>query len=637
MKYLIFMSLIFILLFPSCDYLDMVPEDDIETVETIFEQRKGAETWWVGIYGYLSGAFTDVRADVAYVGADEFVTCEYERNTSYWEGFRISDGLQMSQTPYGERWSAFYAAIRNCNTFLENIDNVYNMEDWEKREWKADVQALKAFIYFELMRRYGPIALVPENLPADADVKTLQLPRLHVDTCFKEIINLLDESLEYIPLSTTRQSIYAYTFCRESVLALKAKVLLYAASPLFNGNKFYSDFRDKEGNPLFSDKEDKNKWRLAAEAADEAVAVCESVGRHLSQGTSSKNSDLLNTMADIENSVISTFSNSEFLLEWKWSTRLDDFTLPRLVKDANNYNSNVHGDLSPSMTMVEMYYTEHGLPIDQDNSWNYVGRYKMSTETSSLYTDVVPMNEDVLQLHLRREPRFYASIAGDRLYWQRGTNTPNMNYNLLVEARQGEKWGTDENTVVSNSFQNINGYWLKKHTNSAWTTYGYANNYNGQTAPLMRLAEVYLMQAEAWNEYLEKPDSRVYDPLNKVRERAGIPKVVSAWKSSYSANPSRVDTKEGMREIIRQEINIELAFEGHRYWNLRRWLIAHEVLNKKQYGWNIVGASAETFYNRWDGPIVVSSKSKFTAPRDYLDPIKSEEILISSMVQNPGW
>ena len=92
-----------------------------------------------------------------------------------------------------------------------------------------------------------------------------------------------------------------------------------------------------------------------------------------------------------------------------------------------------------------------------------------------------------------------------------------------------------------------------------------------------------------------------------------------------------------MREIIRQEINIELAFEGQRYWNLRRWKIAELELNAKQYGWNILGESARTFYNNFEGPIVIWSKSKFTAPRNYLTPIKAEEILISSMVQNPGW
>lgn len=124
--------------------------------------------------------------------------------------------------------------------------------------------------------------------------------------------------------------------------------------------------------------------------------------------------------------------------------------------------------------------------------------------------------------------------------------------------------------------------------------------------------------------------------MNKVRERAGIPDVVTAWKS-YSKNPEKVDTKEGMREIIRREIDIEFAFEGHRFFNLRRWKIAHEVLNERQVGWNILGENAQTFYNNYEGPVEVEAKRKFTAPRDYLFPIKAEEILISSIIQNPNW
>lgn len=638
MKYLL--SIISaVILFTGCNYLDMVPEKDIETIETVFERRNNAEEWWKGLHGQMAKLFSSITTNTSFVGTDEFVACESMRNRG-WDVFKIPEGQQMSQAPYGATWGTSYIIIRNCNTFLENIDNVYNMEDWEKQQWKADVWALKAYIYFELVRRYGPIALVSENIAADADIKQLQLPRQHVDTCFKEIVRLLDAAAEYVPVGNARSNDDIHAFCKESVYALKARVLLYAASPLFNGNIFYSDFKGKNGEPLFSVEYDREKWRLAAEAADEAVRVCEENGRTLYGGQASKATELLNKMDDIENIMYSSYSNPEYLFECKQQSYLwfDRWIMPRLVNDPDNYSDQLYGGIMPSMKMVEMYYTEHGLPIDADNTWNYAGRYQMGTESSGLYKDVVPLNTQVLQLHLRREPRFYASIAGDRLYWQRGTNTSSKNYNLLVEAYKGEKWGTSLDIISSNDFQNINGYWLKKHTFSKWPTKTYTSNLmsGGFTLPLIRLAEVYMIQAEAWNEYLDKPDNRVYDPLDKVRERAGVPKVVSAWKS-YSKTPGKVDTKEGMREIIRQENNIEFAFEGHRYWNIRRWKIAHELLNEKQYGWNVLGESARVFYNNFNGPVVVFSKCKFTAPRDYLDPINAEEILISSMVQNPGW
>lgn len=124
--------------------------------------------------------------------------------------------------------------------------------------------------------------------------------------------------------------------------------------------------------------------------------------------------------------------------------------------------------------------------------------------------------------------------------------------------------------------------------------------------------------------------------LDVVRERAGIPKVRDAWET-YARNPEKVRTQSGMRSIIHQEWNIEFAFEGRRFYNLRRWMEATQELNQPQYGWNITATDSRRFYNNYEGPVVVWKKRKFSAPRDYFFPIQSEEVLISGCVQNPGW
>ncbi len=629
-----------ILLLSGCNYLDMVPEKDIETIESIFEQRSKVEQWWGALYSDLNRSFAGYKENIAYTGADEFVTCQALHNAASYltlDGLKVADGQQMSQDPYGAIWNRMYITIRRCNILLENIDKTYNISDEDREWWRADSKVLKAFIYFELIRHYGPICLVPQNMPVDLDVKDYQLPRQPVDTCFKEVLRLLDEAKDHIPTYNQRSEIYGHTFCLEALYALKAKVLLYAASPLFNGNVFYSNFKNKNGELLFSATYDRNKWLLAAEAADEAAKICAEGGRSLYSGQTSKKTKLLNTMSDIEASVYSRFSNQEFLLEWKYQDQLYIYTLPRLIGDDINYDASAMGCLSPSMKMVEMYYTVNGLPIESDMTWNYSNRYKLGFESSRTYEDVIALNSTIVNLHLAREPRFYACIAGDRMYWQRGTNAENIDFNLLVEAHKDEEpWGTQADFIISNDWQNINGYWLKKHLFSWLPTKNYGSGLKNESAPIIRLAEVYLMQAEAWNEYLDQPDNRVYDPLDKVRERAGILPVREAWRT-YSNNPGKVDSKVGMRDIIHQEYNIELAFEGHRYWNIRRWLKAQQVMNEKQYGWNILGTSAQTFYNNEEGPIVVWSNNKFVAPRDYFDPFNAEEILISGMKQNPGW
>lgn len=641
MKYLISLSVAFLFVFSGCDYLDVVPEEDVETVETIFEKREQVDEWLQSCYVILSYQIASIYRDPSYLGCDEIAMGLYGRQYKY-IGLEIGDGLQMSQDPFGNVWhkNQYYAGIRYCNIFLDKIGGVYNMQDDEKRLWAAEIKALKAHFYFELMRHYGPIILVPENLDASVDVDVMQQPRSHFDTCVNETVRLLDEAIKDLPpFNQKDQTRWAY-HSKESAAALKAQVLLYAASPLFNGNPYYADFTNKNGEPLFDPNYNHEKWRRAAEAADSAIQIALDGGKSLISGNL-KSTQLLGIMSDVENSVLAqNFVNNEALLMLRpnnvigdmWHTR----ALPYLRSSDPDFGSGLDGYAAPTIKMVEMYYTVNGLPIEDDKTWAYTTRYQRGKESNPLYRDVLPLNTDVLGLHLRREPRFYAHIAADRTYWQLGPATTN---NLLVTAYQGEKFGSQ--TTVYNDIsvpQNLTGYWLKKGTysNIALRTY-FSSIQREEAFVIFRLAELYLMKAEAWNEYLDAPDEEhVYEPLNEVRERAGIPDVETSW-INYSNTPDKVKTKEGMREIIQREWNIEFAFEGRRFWNLRRWLTAAEELNEPLYGWNIVGKDAQAFYNNYEGPIVAWSKRAFVAPRDYLFPIRAEEILISGCKQNPGW
>jgi hypothetical protein len=205
-----------------------------------------------------------------------------------------------------------------------------------------------------------------------------------------------------------------------------------------------------------------------------------------------------------------------------------------------------------------------------------------------------------------------------------------------VKAYRGELFGSTSSTVNSSIPQNLTGYWLKKGTYSNITGSEYGGDLK-QGLILCRLAELYLMKAEAWNEYEGPSAEHVYAPLNEIRRRAGIPSIEESWTAAKALHPEKITTKAGMREIIRREWNIEFAFEGRRFWNLRRWMTAQDELNEPQKGWNILGDNAKAFYNDFKEPIKVWSKRKFVAPRDYLFPLRSEEVLVSGMKQNPGW
>ena len=639
----------------------MVPENDIETIETIFEKREQAEEWFKSCHSYLIKEIASVVMNPAYAGTDEIVTGQYVRqtyplsNVYCWDGLFIGDGLQMSQSPYGDIWqtSQFYTAIRYCNIFFEQIEKVYNMKQEEKDLWVAELKALKAHYYFELMRRYGPIVLIDKNVDANADVEEMQFVRRPIEECVDTIVSLCDQAMKVLPHWASKEISRQGYYSLEAAAALKAKTLFYAASPIFNGNPMYNDFKNRKGELLFPAAADKEKWRIAAEAVEEAIKICKDGGMDLVEGNKAYASNLRNTMLDIEYSVLGQdWKNQEavFMIRPEYTSMnfWHNWTLPYFKSsDLDDYNADCMGCVSPSIKMVEMYYTENGLPINADKTWNYDKRYQLSQETNGKYKDVVMMvgeeynfrnpyvsgtnnTKGILALHLRREPRFYAHIAADRCYWMRGKN-------MAVTAYQGEKFGT-QSTSITTLPQNLTGYWIKKGSYSNVSTKEYTTVDNREEAFIeTRLAELYLMKAEAWNEYLTAPDKEhVYNPLNEVRRRAGIPDVEVAW-ADFSNSPEKVTNQAGMREIIRQEWNIEFAFEGRRFWNLRRWLIAAEELNSSLLGWNILGKDADSFYNNYAGPVVVWSQRKFVAPRDYLFPLESEEVMISGCVQNPGW
>ena len=246
-------------------------------------------------------------------------------------------------------------------------------------------------MYFELVRHYGPIILVPNAVDPNQAISDLQIPRSHVDTCFAAIVQLCDEAVKDLRPFNQKESSRRTYFNREAALALKARALLYQASDLFNGNPDYANFKNKNGEPLFSTEKDMEKWRRAAEAADTTIQVCLMNGKRLVADQTAA-TELQSYMLNIENSTACfNYMNDEVLLmiEKNTGNNYDAwyFTLPDITTDPNNLLPGTC--VSPSMKMVEMFYTDNGLPIDQDPSWNSGSRYTQTEESDPYYTDVV--------------------------------------------------------------------------------------------------------------------------------------------------------------------------------------------------------------------------------------------------------
>ncbi len=647
----IFAILFLLLVGSGCQkFLDLVPEDDIEDLETIFERDVTARNWFKSCYVKMNQMLPDYYNNPSLMGTNEFVMNDIMRRDNQYTGLAINAGLQNSYIPYANIWLAdgFYEDIRYINIFLDKVDGVYDMLEADKRLMKAELLALKAQIYFELLRRYGPFIIVNETLDITTSDKDMQRPRAHLDDCVEEIVTLIDSA--YVNLQPLNlKDISRKTFhSRESALMIKAQALFFAASDIFNGNAMYADVKNYEGVAIFPQIKDKEKWGRALEATLEAIEEAESGGVTLVKNLETKSTEILSAMYDIENSVLAPgYVNSEAIHMVRPASpnngqgTLVNLQLPRiaLLDGATNhahYNVSHLGIFAPSIEMVEKYYTENGLPLEVDPNY-FADKYAFAEEIrTEMYRGVVPTGAKTVALHLRREPRFYAHIAADRTYWQRG---PTSNDNIIVEAHKGELFGTTLDLVDNNQFQNHTGYWCKKGLDSDIQTQEYLSSISnpeyGYIA--MRLSELYLMASEAANEYYATPteNENVYKWINLVRERAGIPSVQESWEQIAGSDLHK--SQAGMRTIIRQEWAIEFAFEGTAFWNNRRWLTAAAEMTKPLRGWNILGTDLESFYRNGQGPMIVCSRNTFMPPRDYLFPIKAEEVLISGIVQNKGW
>ena len=617
------------------DYLDIVP-DKTQEVELLFERKEKAYTALANCYHYLPEF--DVPFS-SYVFATDEITEPLEHNV---EGLNLMRGKQNTQDPIMSFWSGFnasgssqlslYQGIRDCNLLIENIHQVADMTDVEKASWKAEAQFLNAFYHFLLVINYGPVPIVSKNLPISASIEEVRMPRNTVDECFSYIENTIDQALPYLPERITANNPMG-RIDQVIASAIKSRVLLFAASPLFNGNsEFYETFVDHNGNKLFNTIYDAEKWKKAADAAKDAIDIALQYGSSIYLYT---NEPQVYDSVNFNEDEVKALYNYRYMFTEKWNTEIiwgnsdpvkgDDWfgiQSPILMKDPGSSNTESAWQwASASLRMVEMYYTKNGLPIDEDLTYAYDMRYRLSpiSEDDKFHAQE---GEFTMNLHLQREPRFYASIGFDRGLYRTWGDIWDL------EMRADEDHGKK-----SESYDNlITGYAIKKLTHPSSSGDGYSSHVT-YAWPIIRLAELYLNYAEAYNEYYG-PGTEVYSSLNKIRERSGIPTIEDAWSNaSIAKTPNKHNDKNGLREIIKQERMIEMAFEGHRYFDLRRWKDAQKYFSTPIKGLSTSQSDANMYYT-----IKEISQRSFITPRDYLQPIKIDEIIINSnLVQNPGW
>lgn len=609
----------------SCDYLGVSDQlaGGLQNTEQVFDNVSYTKRWYANVFAGIPdysginsvnvGAFKN-----PWTGMCDELVVGYGNSSKYNNSDR--NAANMGFHRYGD----CYKYIRQANIFLQKAHPIMTtgtqgdqlLED-ELTQMKANVRFMRAFYHYLLFEQYGPIILVKDkiyNATEDQDV-----PRNTVD----EVIEYIDSELTAVASELTQEPIFEDKDYRAwptkgVALAVRAKLWLYAASPLLNGGyREALSVTNPDGTRLFPDY-DAGKWEKALAACKDFIDYAEAGRYELYKEYKDDNGAVI----DPDKSVYNLFQ--KYTHEVIWATANNDWggmngdAFDRRI--APRCEKNGLGSTGVTQELVDAFYMKDGFPVSataylpqstlyQEEGY---GTYKDQNDNfSKKYTNVTVSNR-----YLNREPRFYNTVFFNGRQWPVSCNQ--------VLFYNGGNSGVQEGQAT------LTGYMLFKCFNRSvsLTNPGVASQF--RPSIIFRLADFYLMYAEAANE-VNPNDARVLKYLNLVRERAGLPDI-------ETLNPAIRGNQELQRAAIQRERQIELATEGQRYFDVRRWMIADKNGEGRQngyvHGMNVRGESNDKEdFNR----IVEASQIVFNR-KMYLYPMPDSEMRkTKNLVQNPGW
>ncbi|RIJ45748.1 RagB/SusD family nutrient uptake outer membrane protein [Maribellus luteus] len=628
--------LLFLMMFAfgACDYLDIVP-DNVATIDNAFTDKYNAEKYLFTCYSYLP-KMGSTGNNPAILGSDELSLGKYHENTS---GVQLSIGNQTIVAPYYDFWrgtsggTALYTGVRDCNTFLERIGEVPDISDYERNIWIAEVKFIKAYLHFYLIRMYGPIHIIPENLPVNESIENLKLTREPLDDCFKYVIDLIDEAMVDLPEILQVEATDYGHITKPIAAAVKAKILVTAASPLFNGEAGFNIY-NHDGTALFPTEDAtaiQQKWADALTACEEAISLAENAGHRLMDLSDFKTAGAVVTdttkLKVILNYRVTAQENQEVI--WPHTNGaasvggLQSIAMPAYFSTQDWYGD---GSLGAPLKMSLLHYTNNGVPIEEDKDWQGLNLNKIMTVGAD-QANHMKLGHRTVQRNFNREVRYYADLSFDgalvygHLRPDKTDNNAALDY---INHKQGG-WSSSGYAWKVCPY----GYWPVKlvnmntgQDNMGWRGRAYA-------FPALRLADLYLLYAETLIENNQLDEAKVW--IDKIRTRAGLKGIDESW-AVYSTNPSKPDTKDGLREIMKRERLIELAFEGSRFWDLRRWMDAEDYCNEPVTSWNPNESTVEGYYN-----VQVVYYPTFNIKHHFFPIAESEISKNPNLVQNYGW
>lgn len=557
----------------SCgkDFLEKPPSVDI-TEDTVFSKVRNAETFLWSTYAACmpSGFPTGWNANTSggIVAGVLAAACDEGDIADSWPGAnRFNEGQWNANNNPEDDFSAHYQAIRRTNIFMERIGDVPDAEAGYKNQLKAEAQFLRALQYFELVKRYGGVPLVTKRLLNNDNLK---LPRNTLSDCINLIVNDCDAA--YAALPANQAGYLRGRVHRGAALALKSRVLLYAASPLFNTNQPYVSAGGDVAPLLCLGNQDNARWQKAADAA-KAVLDWAAAG----------------------NSSLITDQGVEQNYEYAWSQ--PDNAEIILANKANGWWG-IYSDYFNFTMPAGIYGGWYGISVPL----NFVKLYEKRTGGPQTWP---ASGDNANQLYAELDPRFKQSVGYNGAKW----NNEVGNLQMYIKA---------DGKPAPNGGDRGGGQWMRKFLPQSvtWASYGATLNW-----PVFRLAEFYLNYAEALNE-AHGPSAEVYNAINAIRSRSGMPPLAGL-------------SQQALRDAIRRERAVELAFEEHRYWDVRRWKTAGQegVMKGDMLGLRLrpISGSSEFHFEQ------VVFEKRVWEDKMYLYPFPNGEIYKQYLVQNPGW
>ncbi len=609
---------------PSCeDVLDQ------QAVDTYNEQAVFSDINLVNAYlgkcydrmgGNTDAGILGAREDLLVSGTDQTLCIHRPSNYVMLKGTMSPDQLgYFANDGLGGylRWNNLYSNIQNVNKILDNLDKVPLKEGQEviKNRIKGECYFIRAYDYATLMMVYGGAILQDKAFVLGEDFLTIK--RSSIKETLDFILKDIDSAIATLPSSIDQGRAN-----RAAAAALKSRVLLFSASKLTNGGY-------EAGNTLVSFPAG-SQSALLQQARDAAKDVMD--GKYGNFSLVGSTADPVSPLspADVQKYADTYFSIFNQKSGWNTET-IWGIQFPLTGGNVNNANlwygpNGYHnwGNNNPTEPMVRSYEMADGSKFQ----WDAYDPGNMEVRTA---TDAQLAADPLRNPYNGREPRFYASILYDGAPWQQrpsdaaGLEPENKVQTSYFFTKTGDttpyKSGLDTRQGLIESWNGTkNGYYIRKLLDPA-TAGQYFRNTN--TWVEFRYAEILMNYAEACIELGGADLQKGIDAMNMVRNRAGL--------------PDRVTTDQAQaREYVRHERNIEFFAEGHRFYDMRRWMICEEVITDV-YGMRIEHYDDGNHVWKYNKADKADARS-FTDKKFYWVPISRDEMKKAPQLQqNPGY